>query len=564
VDWNRYPDDVEPLIGIMLCREFPNAQRIRPSRGDRGIDVLVPGDGGYEVYQVKSFATNLGPSQKAQIIDSYERLKEAHVAKDINVLAWYLTLPLNPTNENLEWMESFTGDAGYPCHWRGLDFVDGLAAKYQDVIEYYLGDGRGRLDRAMQDLTAILRGRSGPTDEPLQPGDVSDDLRRIHAALNAHDPHFTYSFRVDHTRPQITEEPMLVAAKQVSDENSTITIYVFARYNEAVEDHPVPFSLNFDAPPDSQLAENLLAFYKFGVPFHAPLGSATIKVDLPGGLGGTWTGGSVMFGPARRDSAVPYVIRIQIINESGEEQAVTRLNMDPVSEGVLGGGTRAYGQEASGVFYVEILTDFEEQKVNLTVTPSSLAGKAPADVLPGLRFMYAFHHPNRFREGLPHGPFITESIEIPPNFGVDTWEVLGPITFAEALATIQNHTPEQLSMPNEAADDDVRAIVRAAKLLRGEPVSFRWNQWRIGVPEEFATGLPSTEAFTIAHDAALAITWDDKTISLGGQRVHFLTARVDPSEPPTTLEPGTVRLTLIPADSNEAMVSWLPDYVSSE
>jgi hypothetical protein len=53
-------------------------------------------------------------------------------------------MPLNPTNENLEWMESFTGDAGYPCHWRGLDFVDGLAAKYQDVIEYYLGDGRDK------------------------------------------------------------------------------------------------------------------------------------------------------------------------------------------------------------------------------------------------------------------------------------------------------------------------------------------------------------------------------------------------------------------------------------
>jgi hypothetical protein len=267
----------------MLCREFLNAQRIRPSRGDRGIDVLVPDDGGYEVYQVKSFATNLGPSQKAQIIDSYERLKEAHVAKDINVLAWYLTLPLNPTNENLEWMESF-GDAGYPCHWRGLDFVDGLAAKYQDVIEYYLGDGRGRLDRAMQDLMAILRGRSGPTDEPLQPGDVSDDLRRIHAALNAHDPHFTYSFRVDHTRPQITEEPMLVAAKQVSDENSTITIYVFARYNEAVEDHPVPFSLNFDAPPTVNWPKISLrstsSAYRFMLPLGQPPSKSTSQAAL--------------------------------------------------------------------------------------------------------------------------------------------------------------------------------------------------------------------------------------------------------------------------------------------
>ena len=35
VDWNRYPDDVEPLIGIMLSWEFANAQRIRPSRDVR-------------------------------------------------------------------------------------------------------------------------------------------------------------------------------------------------------------------------------------------------------------------------------------------------------------------------------------------------------------------------------------------------------------------------------------------------------------------------------------------------------------------------------------------------
>lgn len=562
VDWNRYPDDVEPVIGIMLCREFPNAQRIRPSRGDRGIDVLVPVEGGVEVYQVKSFATNLGSSQKAQIVESFERLKRAHEAKQVKVVSWHLTLPLNPTNENLEWLGSITEPGSFPCDWRGQDFIEGLAAKYLEVIEYYLGDGRDRLDRSMQDLLAILRGRSVSSDEPLHPGDVTDDLRRIHAALNEHDPHFRYSFRVDEHQPEITDEPMLVTAQQVSDETSTVTIYVFARYNEAVQDRPIPLAVRFDAPPGSQLAEDLRAFYKFGVPFQAPMGSSTIEADMPGGLGGTWAGGSVIFGPARTGEASPYVLRMQVVDGAGEEQALVQLNMEPVSQGPSGRGIRAFGQEASGVFTIEIRTDLDEQKVNISITPLPIAGTAPAEIVPGLRFLHSCHHPNRFRVALPRGPISTESVQIPEQFAVDTWEVRGALTLAESLATIQDHTAEQLVIPTGTVSvEEMRELARAARLLRGETVTIHWNQWQLGVAEEFAAGMAAADAFAIAHDGPLSVTLNGKTIELGGQRMHFLTARVDPDEPSMIVEPGMVRVTLVPGTSDEASATWLPDYV---
>lgn len=46
VEWSRRTaDEVETVIGIALCRENPDAIRIRPSQGDRGVDIYVEADG---------------------------------------------------------------------------------------------------------------------------------------------------------------------------------------------------------------------------------------------------------------------------------------------------------------------------------------------------------------------------------------------------------------------------------------------------------------------------------------------------------------------------------------
>jgi hypothetical protein len=52
-------------VAILLCRENPAAVRVRPSRGDGGIDILVPlyGTGTVAVYQVKLFTANLTRGQ---------------------------------------------------------------------------------------------------------------------------------------------------------------------------------------------------------------------------------------------------------------------------------------------------------------------------------------------------------------------------------------------------------------------------------------------------------------------------------------------------------------------
>jgi hypothetical protein len=65
VEWSRYSgDDVEHLVAMLMCRENPNAERIRPSSGDGGIDVRVPVGTGFEIYQVKRFAQNLAAARR--------------------------------------------------------------------------------------------------------------------------------------------------------------------------------------------------------------------------------------------------------------------------------------------------------------------------------------------------------------------------------------------------------------------------------------------------------------------------------------------------------------------
>jgi hypothetical protein len=64
VEWTRTsPDDVEAVVGMLLCSQSPNAVRIRPSQGDGGIDIFIPGDAGWGkervVWQVKRYCANL-------------------------------------------------------------------------------------------------------------------------------------------------------------------------------------------------------------------------------------------------------------------------------------------------------------------------------------------------------------------------------------------------------------------------------------------------------------------------------------------------------------------------
>jgi hypothetical protein len=420
VEWTRTePGDIEQVVSMLLCRENPSAIRIRPSRGDGGIDVLAPSsDGtGVAVYQVKSFSSNLTAGQKAQAERSFRRVLDYATGRGLHVTEWYLTLPLDPTNDNLEWLSGFTTGHGITAEWRGLGFLEGLAGTYPAVIDYYLRDGKDRLQAALESITAVLRTsmrlapattvaktQAGSPHGPLTPAETATTLAVLHATLNEHDPHFSYDFSVDSACPQVPDQPGLVAAVQEGDGERWVTFKVFARCAESLVERPVPLSVSITAEPGSDLCRDIEAFDRYGTPFTAPAGIIDAELDLPGGLGGSVTGGSVRLEPPAAPGSAAYDIRLQIVDQTGEVVAETLVHMQPPTTGPSRRGVRAHGTEQHSVFTFEVLTDLEAQTVSYTVHRNDLTGRPPGQLLPGLGLLREFRYPYGLRVARPFGP----------------------------------------------------------------------------------------------------------------------------------------------------------------
>ncbi len=169
-------------------------------------------------------------------------------------------------------------------------------------------------------------------------------------------------------------------------------------------ERPVPLSLTITADPGSDLHRNIEAFDKYGTPFIAPTGTADAEIDLPGGLGGTVTGGSVRLEPAASTRTAGHNIRLQVVDPADQIIAEAIVHMDPPTAGPCRRGMRGHGTEQHGVFAFEVLTDLDAQTVSYTLRPGDLTGSPPASALAGLRLLREFRHPNGLRIAKPFGP----------------------------------------------------------------------------------------------------------------------------------------------------------------
>ncbi len=249
------PELVEKIVAVMLSRENERAHRIRASKGDGGLDIVVPTGpklpGPVTDYQIKYFATNLSGNQKAQIEHSLLSARDTHLdpASGFTIDLWLLTLPLDQTREQSEWLASLatTHEIPFPVEWRGLNFLDGLAAKYGDVVDYYLSDGRVRLESSIKDLRGLVGLPDG--SDPghlLLPADVYKPLSNLFLALNRDDPHYRYEYELTAVPPPPVFRPGLVASASRTEGGVCITVHIIARYELATVDVPVPISIQID------------------------------------------------------------------------------------------------------------------------------------------------------------------------------------------------------------------------------------------------------------------------------------------------------------------------------
>lgn len=559
VEWSRTAaDDVEAVLSIMLCRENPNAQRIRPGRGDGGIDVYIPDEQSkWVVYQVKSFTGALQDSHKRQITKSWNSFLTNVAANHVDVAAWYLLRPADPTPGDLTWLETLTKGAAFPCEWRGLTYCDRLAADNPSVVDYYLHDGKDRLIAAIKDMMEAVAWDKAVIDEPAK---STQTLEAIYHTINSVDPHYRYDFRVEQRefdadgelpRPSMIDDGsgMLAAMTNVRPDGLAVTFRVFARFREAIVERPIPGAFTLVAEPGSTQAEAIKDFYEYGLPITA-IEAKNVELDLPGGLGLTGPQeGTVFLGPAQLTTAKPLKLQFVVLEgDSDVVVAVADLNMGPATQGMVENKFALSGNEVNGVFEAVLRFDGGGGRLNFTITTGNYTGLDPSDVLPALYMLSMLAPPHRLDLRLRNGPSIGEPSPLPYALIEIPNEI---IQICEALATIQAESYAPIVIPDFTDTSKAQAYewLEAARLLRGELIPFTWNHIDI-VPNDGAE--MARDAFMIATESPLVTTIGDVAINLGFKLVHLEAARVgeDQSEVP----PGHVRL--VPAASDKGSIRW--------
>lgn len=508
VPWERYVgDDIEAVIAVMLLREKPAGQRIRPSRGDGGVDVLIPiSKSVWEVYQVKGFTAPLNASQKRQITKSWDRLRSFTSKRNVEVSAWHVVRPLDPTHEDRDWLAELTDGAGIPTDWIGLSTVDGWAAKYPDAIDYYLRDSKERvLEQAKQLLSADSLGKTDLT----MPADAVDGLESLHRALNSSDPHYRYDLHVEHapgpgefTFPP--EVPGLVFSVTQAHDGVAVRMDVIARYNEAVNDRPIIINTTL-RPEDPAQQEHLRDFIEYGKPVRGM--PASLDADLPGGFSVSDSAtGTVTILPTREQAATRHY-EVIVTDDEGAELSRLTLAMQAPTHGIDGQRFAWEGRDASGVVTFGVEHDSTTTITNIWTSAGDITGTHPAEAVRALAALSTMIAGVTLDLALRDGPTILRLEDIPESL-VDAAAVDLRLSVCRSLAELQRHVPVPIVVPEAATvtNRDVKDWHEAASLLRGETVSRAWT----------SLGMTHTGKSTMQLPGRIRIT-QDLTVSIGGR-----------------------------------------------
>ncbi len=560
VEWSRLSgDDVEAVLGVLLCREHPTATRVKASRGDGGIDVWVPEGETAVVYQIKGYTGNIGATRKRHIESSWKKLHTYTEENAIVLSAWYLVTPENPTKEQLGWLRELTDGATFPCAWRGLDFVDGLAAKYPDVIDYYLRDGKDRLEASVERLLSVAE-LSSPPDTPAS---STDSLRELHEALNQFDPHFNYDFSVqalnaDGICPPALLTPGTIATVRLSNNERCITFNIVPRFNEALKERPVPGSMTLSAEPGSALHEQIEDWAKFGTPL-TDVPAKDVYWDLPGGFGVPYDEARVTVGASTPEPGAPNAeITVRVTEPDGTAVASLDFLTEEVSRGLDRQGVRNVGHDKdSGLVRYEVRMRRDERSeqiaANINISIEDATGRLPGDMLPGLRFLTAVRPPRQIQIFSRNGPALAPPLPVPqeliPEAQGRLWLIM-----CESLSTIQQHVIERIKFPDMAryhatdAMDVIEQWHQAAQLLRGEAVSGRWHGAGLHLHpgQQPPSGLQQG-MFVFSNSYSTEI--GDKTYQLGTATMQVASIQVDPTRPPMVHD-DHIDVRFIPGDDD--------------
>lgn len=495
VEWTRYSgEDLEALVAMFISAEYPTAERITPSVGDGGIDVLVKTDK-IRVYQVKKFTAPLTRSQQNQVKKSIDRLVADERVKDLQVEEWHLVMPWDPTLEAKEWLSNYVISKGLPePTWDGLTRCDLWASKFPYIVDYYL---HGNAERIREMALFIIQGMRlknirGEDPKSRDISELSVELKETVAILNREDPFYAYGIHVEpHGRKPGQEDirealmsvkPGVVYSTVMGDGTVSVQVDIYAKNRVASEIAPLKIDVVTTAAPGSDQATALQEFIKFGSPLELPNGSASGKTSLPGGLGGNFENASIALYPVYEANEAENELRLVIFDENDHQmdslifyRKYTTTGL-PTDQGPRGVESRL--TDGHGIIDIIMRIDVDEQTVTRIIKFNPPNGRLAAEILAPVRFYSRMHHPNTMAVAPRFGP-IPSTRESFTEKESNRSKLLYDL--AKALCLIQEHTPHGLSFPNlqEHEESLVGEILRTGALLEGQTLTLNASYVRV-------------------------------------------------------------------------------------
>ena len=529
VEWTRLDGgDVEAVVAMFVNREHVNSVRITPSKGDGGVDILdrkAGPDGGDAVYQVKRYTGPLSARQKAEVEKSLQTLVRDPRWSGLNVTVWYLVTPWDPTPEAETWLHGLAGAHGFIPVWRGLTHVEQLAARYPDVVDYYLHGGCGRIEEAYQAVTALFA--VDRDEESLEVPRVADRIGKALPVLDA-DPHYRYELRFgEGPLPDMPSRPNLVMTWIAGDDNGGrwTAVDIIARCAASVQERPITVTGQFVAENGSGFEETYRDFISYGAPFTSPEGAYQVEVNAPGGLGGRIDRATIIALPIPGDAGDNSQLHLEVLAPDGTVLAAADADRTGRSQGE--DGVRAVLEEVHQVFTIEDRYNSTVMTITRTMRLGDITGQPVSAVRPALEFVRQCRQPNTVRMSVRHTPpdLGTTHPALDFEWSGQTRRLLaGTFDAVDSLALIQRHTPIVIRVPDFAAIPPGQVVSwhNAAKILCGEDVTITYPQGRciVVVPETSIT-LP---------EGAFAVT-TPMTIGIGKQTIGLGTVEVWLTDP---------------------------------
>ena len=479
------------------------------------MDIKVPTDGGYDIYQVKKYASALDSGQASKVKGSWDRVNTEFGAEN-SITAWYLVMPWDPTAEREKWFkEELTAGAAFPCEWKGLSHINGWAADNPRLVEYFFGQGYQRLEQMIAALAVSHADLSAETGDARLDA-VANRYSELQQVVDEISPFYRYRLAVvpaaelvkiiDEGRPRDAAHSTVTTYRRVSPDYY-IEISISPISEEAAVYDPISLRLTISA--NEANADELEHFYEYGIAPAEPIAAEVVEAHgPPGSIPQLASSGSVRFADVEVPSPWESLALYSFVSEEaqdGEEMLIIELGPLVTTEGQKGRAIRAEGQ----VLGMQLLIEPDGGAMSLSTWATPLGGKLPHKVLPELRFaqrLWSGRHATAL--SVPNGPALVSATR-PPARPADADEAEQWAEIALALTILQRFSIQQLKMPHKLSAKEWHTIRSAAELVVHGKAEREWEDFRIISPV-----VPLDGAAAILAFQPLKIAYDNRTFEL--------------------------------------------------